>query len=79
MVQVTGVRPPEPAREGVENRRAAAWREMMGAGVWAVAGALLIAVAMRAQHLPWLFIVAGAVVAFGAVRFFHGIWRYVRD
>ena len=79
MVQVSGVRPPEPASEASENRRAAASREMTGAGFWTVSGAVVIAIAMRFQHLPWLFVAGAAVLVFGALRFFHGFWRYVRD
>ena len=79
MAQVSGVRPPRAAADGSEGRRASAWREMMIAGICALAGTVVIAIAMRRVQLPVLFVIGAVALAFGATRFFHGLWRYVRD
>ncbi len=85
MTQATG--PDDPAQERTQSppaevdskARERAVASMVGASLFAVAGTLIFAWALRAPDYPWLFAVGGLPWVVGIAMFGRALWRYTRS
>ena len=59
--------------------RDAAWREMLSGGVWALLSVLVVAYGFKPPGRDVFFLIAAPPFLYGAVRFFHGLMRWMRN
>jgi hypothetical protein len=67
-----------PPAEADSKARERAVASMVSASLFAVAGTLIFAWALRAPDYPWLFAVGALPWVVGIVLFARALWRYTR-